>query len=279
MGNKGRQNLSSMIFKISAFLLKDFRLKKSYRFAFLWGIFSAVFSLLIFYYIDLLMGRRITGLLASYGINYFSYVFLGIIIFNFTGAGPGTIAQKVSEEKICGALEETLSLKENILPFLFSAALYNFLLSMAEAAVYLAAGFFLFGVDFSRVNFLSLSAIMLLSFFSFSALGILSSCFILLFKRGNPLAFLLNSAEGFLGGAYFPAAILPFGLYKLSWFLPVYWSIRAAQKAFYGAAGLEDIAVELAVLAVFSLVLVPISFFAFKIASSRARRAGSLNHF
>ncbi len=264
---------------IAAFLKKDFRLKKSYRFAFFWGIFSSFFSLLIFYFIDLLMDRKITAFLAPYGINYFSYVFLGIIVYNFSGAGPGSIAQKVYEEKICGTLEEILRVKNDVQAFLLSASLYNFMLSAAEAVVYLLAGFFIFKVDFSCINWVSVLAIMFFSFFSFSSIGILSSCFILIFKRGNPIAFLFNSAEGFLGGAYFPAAVLPFGLYKISYALPVYWAIRAAQKAFYSGASIMDIWPELAVLACFSLFLVPLSLLCFNLAANNARRKGSLNQF
>ncbi|NLI09822.1 MAG: ABC transporter permease [Elusimicrobia bacterium] len=265
--------------KIFAFIKKDFMLKKSYRFAFLWGIFSSIFSFLIFYFIDLLMDKRITAFLAPYGINYFSYVFLGVIIFNFSGAGPGSISQKVYEEKICGSLEEILILKENLFLFLLSASIYNFILSLGEALVYLSAGFIFFKIDFSSVNITSMIIIMFFSFFSFSALGILSSVFVLLFKRGNPLAFLLSSAEGFLGGAYFPAAVLPFGLYKLSYIFPVYWSIRASQKAFYSGASFLDIWPELSILFLFSVFLFPASFFLFGLALNKAKIKGSLNQY
>ncbi len=268
-----------MILKTIYFLKKDFRLKKSYKFAFFWGLFSSFFSLLIFYYIDLLMERRITGILAKYGINYFNYVFIGLIIFNFTGAGPGTVAQKVYEEKYCGSLEEILAVKENIFPFLFSASLYNFLLSLAESVFYLLSGLLFFGVKFSGINIISMILILFFSFFSFSALGIFSACFTLLFKRGNPLAFLMNSAEGLLGGAYFPSVILPFGLYKISYALPVYWSIRAAQKAFYLKASPIDILSELFILAIFSITLFPLSLASFKATVRKTLLWGSLNQF
>lgn len=264
---------------IVAFLKKDFRLKKSYRFSFFWGIFSSFFSLLIFYFIDLLMEGKITSFLAPYGVNYFNYVFLGIIIYNFSQAGPGSITQKIYEEKICGTLEEILRIKSNIPVFLFSVSFYNFILSLAEATIYLFAGLFIFKVDFSCVNWVSVFVIMFFSFFSFSSIGILSSCFILLFKRGNPIAFLFNSAEGFLGGVYFPVNVLPFGLYKISYALPIYWVISAAQKAFYRGASVMDIWLELAVLACFSLFLLPISFWCFNLACNYAKRMGCLNQF
>lgn len=268
-----------MIIRILHFLKKDFNLKRSYKFAFFWGLFSSLFSLLIFYYIDLLMDKRITGILSKYGINYFNYVFIGLVIFNFTGAGPGTVAQKIYEEKYCGSLEEILSIKENIFPFLFSASLYNFLLSLAESIFYLLSGLLFFGIKFSGINIISMILILFFSFFSFSALGIFSACFTLLFKRGNPLAFLLNSAEGFLGGAYFPSDILPLRLYKISYALPLYWSIKAAQKAFYLKASPIDILPELSILAIFAIVLFPISFISFKAVVRNSLLHGSLNQF
>jgi len=128
-------------------------------------------------------------------------------------------------------------------------------------------------------NLPALAAVFLLSAASFAALGILSSCFILLFKRGNPAAWVLNNFEGLLGGVYFPAAVLPFWLQWLSKLLPVTYAIRAMELALHKGAGFTELKTELLTLLVFTIALIPLSLAAFKFSLHKARKAGTLGQY
>lgn len=268
-----------MIRKTFAFLRKDFLVEKSYRFAFLLGIFSTLFSLLIFFFIDRLFGQKVAPYLESLKINYFSYVFVATLLFNYTGAGLGSISEKIRTEKVQGTFEGLVGNERIIPPFLASVIIYNFALTSAETVIYLAAGALFLGLDFSNINFLSLALSLSLAVLSFSAIGIISSCFIILFRKGNPLAFLLNSMEGLFGGVYFPVAVLPLWAQFFSKLLPVYYAINAVQKSFYLGASPFTIWKELAALALFAAALFPLSLWLFRKTVEHSRLKGTIGRY
>ena len=113
----------------------------------------------------------------------------------------------------------------------------------------------------------------------FAALGILSSCFVVLFKRGNPLAWVLNNFEGLLGGVYFPVTVLPGWLLAVSGLLPVTYAVRAFQLAVQRGAGFGEIKTDLAALFLFNIILIPASVWLFSLSVRRARRNGTLGEY
>lgn len=265
--------------KILVFIKKDFLIEKSYKFAFLSGIFSTFFSLLIFFFIDKLYGQKITPHLLQYGTGYFEYVFISLLLFNYTGAGLGSISEKIRTEKMQHTFEATINNERIIMPFLLSLFLFNFIMATMETLIYIFGGIYILGIKFQDVNFLTLSISFLLSIFCFYSIGIISSCFIILFRRGNPLNFILNSAEGFFGGVYFPVTILPLWAQKISKILPITYAINAVEKSIYSKATILDIKNELIVLFLFSVFLFPVSIYFFKMSIYYSRKKGNLGFY
>ena len=142
--------------------------------------------------------------------------------------------------------------------------------------IYIALGVFLFKINFANVNILSALVILFLTIISFSGLGILSASFIMVFKRGNPVGWIINSLEGLIGGVYFPITVMPGWLQFLAKFLPISYAIRAAELAVYQGYAVSRLTKEIGFLLLFSLFLLPLSFASFKVALKKARRQGSL---
>jgi ABC-2 type transport system permease protein len=265
-----------MLNKLASFLKKDFYIEKSYKFSFALSMFSTLFSLFIFFFINKFFGERIDAY--ELKVNYFSYVFLSIIIYNYTGAGLGSISQKIRAEKLYGTLDNILNNENAINVFLLSIVIFNILLASFEAIIYILAGLFFFKLNFS-INLISFSISLFLSIICFSSLGIMSSSFIIMFKKGDPLSFFLNSFEGFFGGVYFPISVLPFWAQYISKILPITYSIGALQKSFYLKAGLSEILNELIVLFFFSVFLLPLSIYLFKKAIYHSKIKGTINQY
>jgi len=268
-----------MINKVKAFLIKDLLIEKSYKFIFLFGIFSTFFSLLIFFFIDKLYGYQINKHLEIYKTNYFSYVFISLILFNYTGAGMGSISEKIRIEKLQGTFEIIINNEKIFLPFLFSTIIFNILLASIESLIYVIGGIFILDINFSNINFLSFFFSFFLSIICFTSIGIISSCFIIIFRKGNPISFLLNSLEGFFGGVYFPITVLPLWLQSISKFIPIYYAINSVQKSIYSNASIMEIRKELIILSLFSLFLFPISIYLFKKSVYYSKIKGSINQY
>jgi ABC-2 type transport system permease protein len=262
--------------QISAFIKKDFLVEKSYKLSFALGALSTFSGILVFYFTDKLFGRALTPYLNEYGTGYFAYVFTASAFFGYIGTGAGSYSERIRIEQLQGTLEAQLAAPIKTLTLLFSLTAWNFIFATFELLIYAAAGVFLFKLDFSNANLPALAAVFFLSAISFAALGILSSCFVLLFKRGNPAAWVLNNFEGLLGGVYFPTAVLPLWLQGLSKLLPITYAVKAFELALHKGAGVHELRGELLILSAFAAALAPLSLLAFDKAIERARRDGTL---
>jgi len=107
----------------------------------------------------------------------------------------------------------------------------------------------------------------------------MSASLILAFKRGDPVSFLFDGASKFLAGAFFPVAILPLWIKKLSAFIPLTYSLRALRDVLLAQGTLRDVWCDLSILLLFSIILFPISLKCFKLALRVAKQQGSFCQF
>jgi len=268
-----------MFRKHLAFLKKELLIESSYKLAFIFNIFSVLTSVLVYFFIDKLFGQRISGHLEEFGTNYFSYVLLGMAFFSYIGSGLGSFSGRIQSEQIHGTLEAVLVTPIKISTILFSMALWNMIFATLDLTIYLSLGIFLFKVPFSNINAWSALITLALTITSFSALGILSASFTLIFKRGNPMSWVINNLEGLIGGVYFPITVMPYWLQFLAKLFPITYSIRAIELAVYKGFSLIQLKNEITYLALFSLLLVPLSLATFKYALKKARWQGTLGQY
>jgi ABC-2 type transport system permease protein len=155
-------------------------------------------------------------------------------------------------------------------------SLWNLIFATLNLAIYIILGIFLFKINFANANILSALAILILTIASFSSLGILSASFIMVFKRGNPVSWVINSLEGLIGGVYFPVTILPAWLQFIAKLFPITYAIRAIELAVYKGYSLFQLRKEITFLLLFSFLLLPLSLTAFKYSLKKAKMNGSL---
>jgi len=268
-----------MFRQIWAFLKKDFLVESSYKLSFLFNIFGVLVSILSYFYIDKLFGQKMVGHLAEFGVNYFSYVLLSMAFFSYIGVGLGSFSSRIYSEQMQGTLEAILMTPAKLATILSSMALWNLAFATLDMAIYIALGIFLFKINFTNLNILSTLMILILTITSFSSLGILSASFIMVFKRGNPVGWIIGSLEGLLGGVYFPITVLPGWLQLLAKFFPITYAIRAIELSVYQGYSLMQLRKEIGFLLAFSFLLLPLSFSTFKYCLNQARKNGSLGQY
>ncbi|HAT72586.1 MAG TPA: hypothetical protein DCS63_07205 [Elusimicrobia bacterium] len=264
---------------IAAFIRRDFLAERSYRLSFALGALATLGNLAVFYFIGKLFGGAMAPQLEYFGAGYFPYVFTAMAFFGYIGTGAGSYAGRLRLEQTQGTLEATLSTPLGVIQLLAAMSAWNFLFATFELLIYALVGIFIFKLDFAAANWPAAALVFFLSAACFAALGILSSCFVMLFKRGNPLAWLLNNFEGLLGGVYFPVAVLPAWLAAVSNLLPVTYAVRAFQLTVHKGAGLSAIKGDLLALIIFDAVLIPASVWLFGLSVERARKAGTLGEY
>lgn len=264
---------------ILGFLTKDLMMAMSYRFATLLAVIEVMSGLLTYFFIDRLFGQEVVGYLRPYGVGYFAYVLLGLALFSFMGTGISGLAAQVGWEQVKGTLEAILATPLRPGTLALGLSLSGVLYACGEMAGYLLFGVVLLGAPMGNANIISIVVILVLAVISFNSLGLLAASVIMIFKRGNPVAWILQGVAGLVGGVYFPVEVLPKWLQAISALIPVTYAVRGLQLAVYQGAALPTLWGEILPLAFLAAVLLPIGLLSFAAAIRKAKRDGSLAHY
>jgi ABC-2 type transport system permease protein len=260
-----------------AFLRRDALANLSYRLKFALDLLSVVLYVASFHFIAKMFGR--TEALASFGGDYFPFVLIGIAFSGYQSVALSSFSQSIRQEQYLGTLESVLAAPVSVPLFLAASAQWDFLYATLEAAIYLASGIMVFGARFPAADLASAFAVLVVSIAALLSLGVLSAAFIIRFKRGDPVAWLLTTISELLGGVFFPVEVLPEPLRSLSAWVPMSHSVQGLRLALLNGAGLKEVLPHVGALAAFSAVFLPLGVWAFRRALDAARRDGELGHY
>lgn len=265
--------------KLFAFIKKEFLIETSYRFAFLWQIFSILFSILIFYFISRLFGNNASNLLQNYGGDYFSFVLIGLAFSNFLGVGLGSFSGNIRSEQVTGTIESLFLTPVKSSAIVLGLSAWNFCYAVIQVLIYFIFGVVLFGINFNYANLGTSFLIFILTLVSLSSIGIISAGFITIFKRGDPVAWIIGSLFDLLGGVFFPVSLLPQSLQNLSSILPITHSLNAMRLALLQGYTFKMLLPDILFLLVFSIIAFPLSLAFFNYAVKRSKIDGSLSQY
>ena len=140
-------------------------------------------------------------------------------------------------------------------------------------------GVFAFGVNMGNANFAGALLILFLTIISFSSFGIISASFVMVLKRGDPISSIFTSVSGILGGLYYPVSVLPGWLQKLSYLLPVTYSLEGMRLALLQGYSLRELMPNIVALLLFSTIMLSLSIFIFGYAVKKAKIDGTLTQY
>ncbi len=265
--------------KVIAFIKRDFFSETSYKLAFMMQFVKMFLSLLVFFFISKLLGDFGALNLKPYGGNYFAFVLIGIAFFGYLDISMRGLSNVIRQGQTQGTLEALLVTQTSIPNIIVASIIYPFIKASFNVAVYLLLGGLIFGVKMGNANIMSALTILFLSITSFSGLGILSASFIMVFKQGDPIGWIIGTGSSLLGGLYYPISILPHWVQKISYLFPVTYSLEGMRLALLKGHPLNQLTSIILILTAFSVVLLPVSLFVFNYAVRRAKIDGSLNHY
>ena len=265
--------------KILAFVKKDFLIFISYKVLFVTQILESIMTVLVFFFISKLFGTHASSYLKPYGGEYFPFVLLGVSFFTYLSTTLSVFSQKIRSEQMAGTLEAIFTTPTKFSTILVSSASWSFILSSFTAFIHLSFGFLLFSPDLANINIIVCILIIILSLVSFSAIGMISGSFIILFKMGNPLNWVIRGVTSLLGGVYYPVEVLPQALKNVSLFLPITYSLRALRGAVFSKLSFMELSGDIFMLFVFCVVLLPVSIIFFNYAVARTKREGRLGFY
>ena len=265
--------------KPTAFLKRDFIIATSYRLNFVLQLGSIFISTLMFFFLSRLVGEGIAGHLEPYGGNYFSFVIIGVAFTDYLSVSLSSFAGQIRSAQMQGTLEALLVTPTSVSTILFSSSLYNFFFTSLRVFLYLAIGVIFFGLNLHITSLLAFFVIMILTILAFSGIGLISAGFIIVFKQGSPITFLVTTASGLLGGVLYPVAVLPSWLEPFAYLLPITHALEAMRQILLNGATLAAVYDKALILALFTVLLLPLGLAAFGYGLKIARKEGSLIHY
>ncbi len=264
--------------EIWLFFLRDLTIARTYRTVFILEVAEALFGVAMFYYVARFVDSpQLQSALPQSG-GYFAFSLVGFVFLDYLNAALDTFDRSLEEARDSGTLEHLLVTQTSLPVFVVGSAIYPFAATTLRIAVYIAWGAILFGFPLHAANWFGVFIVLLATLLAFSGLGILSSSYLLIFKRGNPAKWFLLGVSSVAGGMLFPVGILPNWLQVVAQLNPVTYALDAIRAALLGNADLVSLWRPLGILLLFAAVVLPISIAVFAWALRRTKITGTLMH-
>ncbi len=263
---------------LGAFLLRDLRHEWSYKLSFLMQLVGTLHVLLIFFLLARLFGETTPAKLLAYGGRYFPFVLTGVAVQQYLLLSLNTYSGQLREAQLTGTFEVVLASPVPLPAYLAGTALFAFLLNTFHVLVYLGVGRCL-GLSFALAQLPLVLVVLVLSAAAFASIGILSASYIVVYKRGNPLAWIFTLSSSLLAGVYYPVSILPGWVQQVAQLLPMTHCLEALRGLLLKNGGVREIAPALAGLGLWALIGLPCSYLCFAWAVRTGREKGTLGHY
>lgn len=263
-----------------AFVRRDFHIAASYKFNFVFQLTAGFFIVAAFYFISQLVDSESSRkLISRFGTDYFSFVLIGVAAAGFLQTGLTGFAERLRTGMTEGSLEMTFSCPIQPIWVLVLPCIWAFIFEALKAALVVVFGVLVFGAVLDRANLLACAVVLLFTMTSYSVFGILSASLIMILKRGDVVNMAFGAASSLIAGAYFPTDLLPNWLGAIAKILPMTYSYDALRKTLLLGKSLSEIAPELLLLGVFSLVGLPIAVYVADMAIRKTKQDGTLGVF
>lgn len=266
--------------KLLAFLQRDLRSWASYRFSVFLQLASVLFVLMIFFFISTAVEIREQSAIHEYADNYFDFVVVGLALTAYVTVSLSGFAGRVRDAQISGTLEALLVTPTSVATLVIGSTLWDYVGATLRLLALLFLANALFYVPMAWGNLPAAGLVILLTIVAFSGIGLFSAAFVMVFKRGDPLAQAVAWFSMLLGGVYFPTrSVGDPALESLASWLPLTPALRALRLLLLRGESLAAVAPLVTRLALMAAVLLPVGFLAFSAAVRRARKTGSLTHY
>ena len=259
-----------------AFIKRDASMALSYRLSFALQFTGIVLILATFYFLSQLFGSAVAPELEAYGGDYFAFVLVGLAFSRYMTLSMTTFSSSIREGQMMGTLEIMLLSPTRLSKILLSSSIWAYVFTSFQVVLFLILGVAIFGMSLENANVLTALVMLLLSIVSFAGIGIISAAFIMVLKKGDPIAWAFGGLSTLLAGVYYPVAVLPDWLEPISALLPLTYALEGMRMAVLQGYTLYDCRFEILALVGFSAVLLPLAFLSFRFAVKRAKAEGSL---
>ena len=269
----------SLLRKCLAFIRRDFQIESSYKANFVLTALDSMMILVFFYFLSGLVTTQGSHYAGRFGGNYLSFTVVGIAFARYFQLTLRMFSDSIRAAQLSGCLEAMLSSQTDSLTIVLLSSLYGLISGAVQPLLIFVAAAVIMGVDFSHANIPATLLVLSFSLLTFVAFGVLSAATILWLKKGDPLAWILGGMGTLLSGAYFPIDVLPAWLQKVSFLIPITYSLDALRLTILKDYSVAMISGQTLILGVMAAVLLPLSLGIFAVMVRKGRIEGTLTQY
>ena len=270
---------SPTLAKYAAFVKRGFLHASSYRLNFVGTYLGGILIVVFFSVLAKFFGNAQPAALEPYGGDYYTFLLIGAVFARYLSLGLRHFGRELEHELATGTIEPVMVTATPPGLALLGPSLWILIEGLALMALQLVLGVVFFDADLSQANWPAALVLGALTLVAPNSWGILSAAFVVLFKRADPLSWLVDVTIFLLAGVYFPIQLLPFWLRIFAYLLPLSHALEGLRFALMRGHTLAQLWVYVLILFAFNAVLLPASVFTFRFALRRVKQTGSLGHY
>lgn len=264
----------SLLDKLVAVLRRDLLIAVRHRTGFLVTAAGLLTQLAAFYFLS----RSIGPAFRPRGVEYFPFLLVGTGIYTFFVMSTQAFLSAVQEAQQTGTMEVLMTTSTPPAELVILSSISAFAGSLANLVFYVAAGVAVFQAP-TQVNVASCIVVLIFSLGIAMAIGIGAAAIQITWQKGSALLWLMSSGVWLLSGAMFPIESLPRPLLLIGQVIPITHAVEGMREALLQGRSVPAMAPTLAVLAGFTLVLLPLSLAGLSLSLRHARRGGTLSFY
>ena len=251
---------------------RDLLLFANHRSRFASTLFTALVSVTLFYYISRLVRSR------SFGSpdEYYAFVVVGLVIFGVLTSMLSIPVATLRAEIQAGTFERLVLSPFGPVRCVASLLLFPLSLALVTGVLSLVFATLIFGVDLRGATALLALPAAALGAASFAPFGLVMAAAVVLFKQTNAGATFVIAGLTFVSGVYFPVELLPSWIRWASEVQPFTPAVELLRSLLVDTPTTSSPGTDVAKLAAFAVVTMPIGVLMLRGAVGRSRRAGTI---
>lgn len=235
-------------------LRRDLHVYLSYRTRLVSQVLTTVFSLTLFYYVSRLVHLSQFRTPTS----YFSFVVVGLALVSVMYS-CFLVPELVRQELVAGTFDRLMLSPFGGVRSVIAMTLFPLILSLAMAALTIALGCVVFGLDLHWSTVPTAVPVMLLALLAFLPVGLLFAALSIVIKQGAVGTSWAIALMALTGGVYFPLSVLPRWMQTIGELQPFTPATEALRHLLVGGATGAGTSSALLKLAGFAALLLPAS--------------------
>ena len=271
--------MNEFIKKFQAFLEKDLKIALTYKFNIVMQIFVMIFFFSLFFYTFNSSSISDDNFTSSSQYYEFFKILIGVALIDFMFSSMSVFSREIRFAQSYGTFEALMITNTSILIILLSSYALTFARSILRILIYILIGKLAFDIEISLLDLPVFFALLIFCSIPFIGIGLFAASFIIIYKIGNIINFVVGLISIFFSGIFFSTESVSDQLGSIGSNFPLTIGIDVVIKVLLEEMPIYEVMGELKRIFLLIAIFFPSGIFLVYYSLKVAKKNGSLNHY